>query len=323
MLKKQFQIARVGQVGIYICVMLLLAGCFRSTGEQLDAPTAEESLLENVDTSGVSADPFATPSSTPENINPLEGADALSVTQIPLLVPTLTPTFTPGIVASLTQPSAQTDTLLTLEANPSLVFITPGRSLDFLSTDTPTATLIPNEIINILPGTDSVISPNSAEIGNSTTAPNVNATTAPSGSSSQACVYVVSSGDTLFDIAISNNVSSADIRRVNPSMTARDPVLQIGQEINMPFEHCPGYIPPMPTIATASTRTPAANATMATDLTAGNIYVVRSGDTLFNIATRFGITVPDIVAANELLDPNRLSIGQELIIPVDEPISDE
>src|SRR5690606_5892036 len=122
-LKKQFQIARVGQVGIYICVMLLLAGCFRSTGEQLDAPTAEESLLENVDTSGVSADPFATPSSTPENINPLEGADALSVTQIPLLVPTLTPTFTPGIVASLTQPSAQTDTLLTLEANPSLVFI--------------------------------------------------------------------------------------------------------------------------------------------------------------------------------------------------------
>lgn len=323
MLKKQFQITRVG---LYICMMLLMAGCFRSTGEELDAPTAEEVLIENVDTSGVSSDPFATPSSTPDNINPLEGADALSVTQIPLLVPTLTPTFTPGVVASLTQPSAQSDALLTLEANPSLVFITPGRSLDFLSTDTPTATLVPNEIINILPGTDSVISPNStSSAGSSTTAPNANATTVPSNNSSRACVYVISSGDTLFDIAISNDVSSADIRRVNPSMTARDPVLQIGQEINMPFEHCPGYIPPMPTIATASTRTPAANSTTTStgDLGAGNIYVVRSGDTLFNIATRFGITVPDIVAANELLDPNRLSIGQELIIPVDEPISDE
>jgi LysM repeat protein len=47
------------------------------------------------------------------------------------------------------------------------------------------------------------------------------------------------------------------------------------------------------------------------------IYVVQAGDTLGSIATQFGVTVNDILAANSLLDPNVLSIGQSLLIPVE------
>jgi LysM repeat protein len=47
------------------------------------------------------------------------------------------------------------------------------------------------------------------------------------------------------------------------------------------------------------------------------IYVVQAGDTMSTIAQRYGVTVDDILAANGLSDPNILSIGQNLIIPVE------
>jgi membrane-bound lytic murein transglycosylase D len=44
-------------------------------------------------------------------------------------------------------------------------------------------------------------------------------------------------------------------------------------------------------------------------------HVVRSGDSLWNLARRYGTTVPKISAANKLSGTN-LSIGQRLVIPV-------
>jgi len=44
-------------------------------------------------------------------------------------------------------------------------------------------------------------------------------------------------------------------------------------------------------------------------------YTVQSGDTLSGIASRFGISVDDIVRANNIADPNSLSEGQVLTIP--------
>lgn len=50
----------------------------------------------------------------------------------------------------------------------------------------------------------------------------------------------------------------------------------------------------------------------------GRTHVVRSGDTLSAIAKQFDTTVEAIVAANDLTDPDVLSIGDELVIPADE-----
>ncbi len=44
-------------------------------------------------------------------------------------------------------------------------------------------------------------------------------------------------------------------------------------------------------------------------------YVVKSGDTLGRIGKKQGVSVKEIVAANKGVDPNRLKVGQKLIIP--------
>jgi len=61
---------------------------------------------------------------------------------------------------------------------------------------------------------------------------------------------------------------------------------------------------PSPTRAASPTPT----ATLVT-------YVVVTGDTLARIASRYGVTVQAIVAANNLKDPNVLRVGTVLIIP--------
>ncbi len=45
------------------------------------------------------------------------------------------------------------------------------------------------------------------------------------------------------------------------------------------------------------------------------VYVVRAGDTLGGIAARFGVSVAAIARANNITNPNRIYVGQRLIIP--------
>jgi murein DD-endopeptidase MepM/ murein hydrolase activator NlpD len=47
----------------------------------------------------------------------------------------------------------------------------------------------------------------------------------------------------------------------------------------------------------------------------GPVYIVQAGDTLSEIATRFNVSLNEIVAANPALDPNFLSQGQRIVIP--------
>jgi len=44
------------------------------------------------------------------------------------------------------------------------------------------------------------------------------------------------------------------------------------------------------------------------------VYVVRRGDTLYSVARRYGTTVNAIVRANALRNPNRIYVGQRLIV---------
>ncbi len=47
-------------------------------------------------------------------------------------------------------------------------------------------------------------------------------------------------------------------------------------------------------------------------------YIVRAGDTLSQIAARYGTTVAAIVEANNLTNPDLIFVGQVLLIPVSE-----
>jgi len=45
------------------------------------------------------------------------------------------------------------------------------------------------------------------------------------------------------------------------------------------------------------------------------IYVVQPGDTLWQIAANYGLSVDQLAAFNNLADPDKLQVGQELKIP--------
>lgn len=73
-------------------------------------------------------------------------------------------------------------------------------------------------------------------------------------------------------------------------------------------------ITPAPTLDIDATATAYASAPRSTPTIAA-LYVVQAGDTLSAIAERFGVTVDELVAANNLTDPNFLQPGQTLLIP--------
>jgi LysM repeat protein len=68
---------------------------------------------------------------------------------------------------------------------------------------------------------------------------------------------------------------------------------------------------------TAPTASPAAPT--ATSTPAPLLYVVQPGDTLSGIAQAFGVSLQDLVAVNNIANPNLLHVGQVLIVPADIP----
>lgn len=64
------------------------------------------------------------------------------------------------------------------------------------------------------------------------------------------------------------------------------------------------------------TPVPTPTATSPAQPTAAPVtYTIKAGDTLSGIADLFGVTVDDIVRANNMADPNALQVGQVLTIP--------
>lgn len=61
-----------------------------------------------------------------------------------------------------------------------------------------------------------------------------------------------------------------------------------------------------PDTSPAAPQTPAAE---------GDTYTVQSGDTLSAIAQRFDTTIEALVEANDIDDPDIITVGQELVIP--------
>ncbi|MBK9927357.1 MAG: peptidoglycan DD-metalloendopeptidase family protein [Anaerolineales bacterium] len=49
--------------------------------------------------------------------------------------------------------------------------------------------------------------------------------------------------------------------------------------------------------------------------TSGPVYIVQAGDTLSYIASRFNVSLTDLLTANPAVDPNFLEQGQQLVIP--------
>ncbi len=100
-------------------------------------------------------------------------------------------------------------------------------------------------------------------------------------------IRIIQSGDTFYKLAKMYNVSVESIQMANPFINPY--LLRIGQSICIP-RGCPsGYIP----------------------------YTVKSGDTMFAIASRHSITTQMLIAANpQIRNPDMIIVGQTLCVPV-------
>lgn len=103
-------------------------------------------------------------------------------------------------------------------------------------------------------------------------------------------IYVVQRGDSLYSIAQKYNTTVQALKSAN-NLTSN--TLQIGQKLILPDSE--EIIIPNPSNYT--------------------VYTVKRGDTLYKIATEYGITPEDIIDFNKLNTQN-LVIGQQLLIPI-------
>ena len=102
-------------------------------------------------------------------------------------------------------------------------------------------------------------------------------------SSDEYILYTVKVGDTLYSIAKKNNVSVLELVELNNLNTN---TLRIGQQLKIPISS-------------------------NDDSGDYNTHVVKSGDTLYKIASLYGMSVDELVKLNNL-STNNLSIGQVL-----------
>ena len=110
---------------------------------------------------------------------------------------------------------------------------------------------------------------------------------------SEATDYVVVKGDTFDSIAKSHNVKTKDLMAANPDIAPTK--LAIGKKIKIPA---------------ASTQTASTSTASGSD----DEYVVKSGDTLSKIATKYGTTYKAIMELNGL-KTTQIKVGEKLKMP--------
>lgn len=100
--------------------------------------------------------------------------------------------------------------------------------------------------------------------------------------------YIVKKGDSLWSIANNNGTTVNEIKSLN-NLTSNS--LSIGQKLKLPGKEV-----------------------VDDNLSSGNTYVVKSGDTLYSIAKKYDVSVDDLKSVNNLTS-NTLSVGKVLKIP--------
>jgi len=113
----------------------------------------------------------------------------------------------------------------------------------------------------------------------------------------------VARGDTLSAIAARHGTTIAVLKRLN---NLSGDTIFVGQELVLPAG---AAAPPRPD----NSRTGAARPSAFGGPTGS--YTVQPGDTPSGIARQYGISAAELMAANNITDPRRLFVGQELVVP--------
>ena len=110
--------------------------------------------------------------------------------------------------------------------------------------------------------------------------------------------YTVKPGDTMHALARRFGVSVSAIASANG--IANPNILKAGEVLRIPTAQTPAQTP---------TQTPAQTPAQT------QTYTVKSGDTMYRIALRFGVSINALASANGITDPSKIRAGQVLRIP--------
>lgn len=99
-------------------------------------------------------------------------------------------------------------------------------------------------------------------------------------------LYVVSPGDTIESIAQTHNVTPQELYAINSFLNPNEP-LSVGQRIIVPVPKTRNF----------------------------EYYTIKKGDTLYNIASRYNISVRDLALLNGLKENEYLYPGQVILVP--------
>ncbi|RAI88028.1 lytic transglycosylase domain-containing protein [Algoriphagus yeomjeoni] len=147
--------------------------------------------------------------------------------------------------------------------------------------------------------------------------------------SAEVATHIVRSGETLWSISQKYGIKLSALKSKNRIRKDRD--LKVGMVLNLQEHRKRGEdIPvvklnnPAPTreVVAASTSTPATNQPAVSNSTADTsntssskiTHTVSSGDTLFAISKKYGVTVNQLKSWNNIGTQNIISIGQKLVI---------
>ncbi|GAB4423008.1 MAG: hypothetical protein Kow0031_01320 [Anaerolineae bacterium] len=134
---------------------------------------------------------------------------------------------------------------------------------------------------------------------------------APAQDASADLVYTVQPGDTLTTIALTYNLRRADIVLANN--LAAMAYLYPGQSLRLPGIPAPSPTPPptaTPAPAPTATPTPAISMTVAAER-----HTVQPGESVYSIATQYGVPMGSLMLVNSLTHTDELQPGQLLQIP--------
>lgn len=278
------------------------AGCFQSAG------TGVEFQSEQVNPGATfTSVPSNTPLPQPSNTPALQPTQSVNVIQQQVVNPTFTLPFSDTVptqnVASVQQALVPTNTLDPID-------VTAAYILQKATDEIITQVFLTQAAAGLITAVPSI-----TPFGQQ---PPVDFATTQAPVFGQDCIYEVRAGDRLFRIALTYGVTVEDIVARTGGITNPN-ILSIGQKLVIPGCGTTGAYPPPTSTATQSSvfgSTPATTFATPVPSFGGTTYVVRQGDTLFQLSLQFGVPIASIMAANPTItDMNAIFISQEIVIP--------
>jgi LysM repeat protein len=185
-----------------------------------------------------------------------------------------------------------------LDPDADATTVPPALTQPALPTTDPA--LVPTTDPALVPTTDPALVPTTDPAAQPTVAaqPDTQATPQASGGTTTHTVVV---GETLFTIAQQYNLTVEEIAAANN--LDQNGVLNPGQVLNIP------------TAGTTAQPTASAGEAQPTTAAGERTHVVAAGENLYRIGLQYGFTYQELAAYNGITNPDRLSVGEVILIP--------